>query len=172
MCVRLYVIRFLLIYHFSPPRSGKKSHVWRTGALVVRSSILHHHTAAKTDSHCRNSKILTDFEAGMCQNQTVTSQMLFRDLSPAPVESGSGACQKMVLAQGKGLRLAQNEGQQKKTACKNRNMMVANGHLHIFRNFMVAALETFSLKTLLIVTKATNCMTLHQSSLLPGCYSS
>lgn len=80
---------------------------------VVRSSFPRY-DAAEPDSHCRNSKILTDFETGMCQNQTVTSQMLFYNLTPALADSGSGSRQKLVLHLRKNPSLVQNEGQLKK----------------------------------------------------------
>lgn len=84
---------------------------------VVRSSFPRY-DAAEPDSHCRNSKILTDFETGMCQNQTVTSQMRFYNLTPALADSGSGSRQKLVLHLHKNPSLVQNEGQLKKKKWK------------------------------------------------------
>lgn len=55
-------------------------------------------------------QILTDFETGMCQNQTVTSQMLFYSLTPALVESGSWSCQKLALTRRKAFWSDAEEG--------------------------------------------------------------
>lgn len=55
-------------------------------------------------------QILTDFETGMCQNQTVTSQMLFYSLAPALVESGSWSCQKLALTRRKAFWSDAEEG--------------------------------------------------------------
>lgn len=72
-------------------------------------------------------QILTDFETGMCQNQTVTSQMLFYSLTPALVESGSWSCQKLALTRRKEFWLDAEEGliQEKK---KKGHMIFANAH--------------------------------------------
>lgn len=89
-------------------------------------------------------QILTDFETGMCQNQTVTSQMLFYSLTPALVESGSWSCQKLALTRRKAFWSDAEEG-----SIAEEKKVTWSSQMHIFRT------ETWkSLKSLLIHYKS------------------